>query len=175
MKSKKKVTLLTILSVLMLFGCTHRMIDFTIISSKNIDLSRAAEFTRGIERVKGKDTAYIILFIPTGAPHLKEAVDRAIEKVPGAVALVDGVVSHQSWHVLLMGAKSYIVEGSPLIDKSLISGKELPSNYMVSYYDHSRKEQRLVYLTKAEYWNVKTAIQKKDGKTLKEILLRNLL
>lgn len=174
MKSKRIVGLLGILFIFMLVGCTQRMIDFTIISSKNVDLSRAAEFTRGRERVEGKDTKYIIIFIPTGIPNMKEAVDRAIEKVPGAVALVDGVLTSVYWYVpLIMGANSYVVEGLPLIDKSLLSGKELPSNYMVSYYDCSRKEQRLVYLTEAEYLNVKIAIQEKDAKTLEEILLKN--
>ena len=173
MKSKKIIGLLGILFIFMLVGCTRRMIDFTIISSKNIDLSRAAEFTRGRERVMGRDTAYIIVFVPTGTPHVKEALDRAIEKVPGAVALVDGVVLSRSWYALVVGANSFIVEGTPLIDKSLLSGKELPSNYMISYYDDSKKEQRLVYLTKAEYLNVKIAIQEKDAKTLEEILLKN--
>lgn len=174
MKSRRMIRLLGVLSVLTLFACSQRLIDFTIISSKNVDLSKAAEFTRGRERVEGKDTKYIIIFIPTGIPNMKEAVDRAIEKVPGAVALVDGVLTAVNWYVpFIVGASSYVVEGLPLIDKSLISGEELRSNYMLSYYDCSRKEQRLVYLTKAEYLNVKNAIQKKDVKSLKEILVKN--
>jgi hypothetical protein len=153
-------------------GCTQRLTDFTVISSKNVDLSRAAEFKRGSERVEGKDTIYIILFIPTGIPNLKEAIDNAIEKVPGAVALVDGVVKIESWYFFI-GAQSYIVEGLPLIDRSLLSGQELPSNYIVGYYDESNKEEKIVYLTEAEFLDVKTAIKNKDAKTVKQILITN--
>lgn len=170
MKSTK--TALCILAICMLLGCTQRMFDFTIISSKNLDLSRAAEFTKGNERVEGKDTIYLILIFPTGIPNVKEAVDNAIEKVPGAVALLDGVVSFRQLFFILGGANSFIVEGTPLIDRSLISWQELPSNYMVSYYEPTKKEQIVVYLTKNEYCRVKNAIQRKDAKTIEGILLK---
>ncbi|MCX5698956.1 MAG: hypothetical protein NTX01_04585 [Candidatus Omnitrophica bacterium] len=43
--------------VVALSGCVsvNRIGDFTIISSKNIDLSRGANFKRGTTRVKGQD------------------------------------------------------------------------------------------------------------------------
>ena len=47
-------------------------------------------------------------------------MDRAIESQPGAVALVDGVVSFKSWIIpFIYGQQKYIVEGSPLIDPKL--------------------------------------------------------
>ncbi|MFH1673322.1 MAG: hypothetical protein ABIF87_07855 [Pseudomonadota bacterium] len=155
-------------------GCTQRLTDFTVISSKNVDLSRAAEFKRGSARVEGRDTTYIIIFFPTGIPNLKEAIDRAIEDVPGAVALVDGVVTFEHWYIpLIFGQQSYVVEGLPLIDRSLLSGQELPSNYIVSYYDESNNEQKVIYLTETEFSDVKTAIKNKDTKALKNILITN--
>jgi hypothetical protein len=77
-------------------GCTSRLVDFTIISTKNIDLSHAATFQRAQTRVEGRDVVHIILFIPTGIVNLKEAIDRAIGSVPGAVALVTTGVSLRS-------------------------------------------------------------------------------
>jgi hypothetical protein len=109
--------------LLALSGCTHRYIDFTAISSKNIDLSRGAEFVRGDARVTGTDKAHIIIFIPTGQPNAKEALDRAIESTPGAVALVDGVVSNSFWWIpYIYGQSSVVVEGTPLIDPRLLPG-----------------------------------------------------
>ena len=107
-------------ATLLLSGCTHRYIDFTAISSKNIDLTKGASFERGKARVIGEDSANIIVIIPTGTPNAKEALDRAIEKEPGAVALLDGVITHSSWYIpYIYGKTTITVEGTPLIDPSL--------------------------------------------------------
>ncbi|MCU0858149.1 MAG: hypothetical protein MUC65_07090 [Pontiellaceae bacterium] len=101
-------------------GCTTRLTDFTVISTKNVDWSRSQSFTRSPARVQGVDLTHIIIFIPTGVPDMKEAIDRAIESKPGSVALVDGVVYAKSWYIpYIYGRSSYVVEGSPLIDPAL--------------------------------------------------------
>jgi len=93
------------------------LVDFTAISTKNVDWSRATSFERGKARVKGKDIAHIIIVIPTGIPNMKEAVDRAIESVPGGVALLDGVLYHKWFYIPpLYGQSWYVIEGTPLID-----------------------------------------------------------
>jgi len=110
--------------VLVASGCTTRLTDFTVISTKNIEWSKAGTYKRATTRTTGKDTSYIIIFIPTGQPNMKEAIDRAIEPVPGAVALVDGVLYSNFWYIpYIYGESSYVVEGTPLIDPSLIGGK----------------------------------------------------
>ena len=104
--------------VVALSGCTtvNRICDFTIISSKNIDLSRDANFKRGTTRVKGEDMVSNSGFIPV-IPNMKTAIDKAIESTPGTVALLDGVISQKTttWRV------GYIVEGTPLIDPALLT------------------------------------------------------
>lgn len=118
----KKLTLLAA-AVVLLSGCTQRYIDFTTISSKNMDMSRGAEFERGTQRVVGEDKAHIIVFIPTGQPNAKEALDKAIESTPGAVALLDGVITHKFWWIpYIYGQSSIEVEGTPLIDPRLKPG-----------------------------------------------------
>lgn len=98
-------------------ACSQRMVDFTVISSKNIDLSRGADFKRLPTRIKGEDRKSIIIFIPTGIPNAKEAMDNAIESVPGAVGLVDGVITQNSWYIPYIYGQTWIeVEGTPLID-----------------------------------------------------------
>ena len=113
---------LFIISLLLLFcGCSYRMTDFTILSSKNIDLSKMDKYKRGKERVTGIDKIRVIIFIPTGMrSDLKEALDRAIEQTPGCVGLVDGVVHYTEWYIpFFYGELYYTVEGTPLIDPTM--------------------------------------------------------
>jgi hypothetical protein len=106
---------------LVLAGCTMRVTDFTLLSTKNVDLSRMDEMRRDPRRVEGVDSSQIIVIVPTKLrPDMKEAIDRAIESVPGGVALVDGVVSMTSWYIpLIYGEQSWTVEGSVLVDPAL--------------------------------------------------------
>ena len=116
----KKIIIITICMALV-SGCSTRITDFTFISSKNIDLSRGADFKRSTVRVKGEDRKSIVIFIPTGVPNVKEALDKAIESTPGAVGLVDGVITHYSWYIpYIYGESWYEVDGTPLIDPVLL-------------------------------------------------------
>jgi len=118
-------TILVSCAALILSGCSQRMVDFTIVSSKNIDLSHGADFKRSPTRVKGEDRKRIIIVIPTGIPNSKEAMDKAIESVPGAVGLVDGVITQHSWLIPCIYGENWIeVEGTPLIDPLLLKGNK---------------------------------------------------
>lgn len=156
----KKVSCLMIIVLcsISLLGCATRLVDFTIISTKNIDLARGADFKRGTSRIEGEDKVCIIIFIPTGVPNIKEAVDKAIEKVPGAIALLDGVVTSKGWWIpYIYGESSYVVEGTPLIDPKLYAGK-LPSNYIVSRLNKKGKVTGTRYLSKVEYDSIKKRV-----------------
>ncbi|MCX6967266.1 MAG: hypothetical protein NTZ46_05700 [Verrucomicrobia bacterium] len=123
----------------LLTGCTTRLTDFTIISTKNVDLSVIGRAKRGAARVEGKDLAHIIIFIPTGVPNMKEAIDRAIESVPGAVALVDGVLYQKFfWIPYIYGQTAYVVEGTPLINTAQASST-LPAQYLTASYNAQQK------------------------------------
>ncbi|MDO9160903.1 MAG: hypothetical protein Q8N35_06220 [Methylococcaceae bacterium] len=88
-----------------------------------MDLSRGADFTRSPNRTKGEDRKSIIILFPTGVPNAKEAMDKAIESVPGAVGLVDGVITQHSWYIPYIYGESWVeVEGTPLIDPALKKG-----------------------------------------------------
>lgn len=96
-------------------SCTHRLTDFTIISTKNVPIgTQPTNLVKANQRVKGIDKAHIILCIPFGVPNLKEAIDKAIEQYPGAIALADGVVKSKFMNFLFYGQSRYIVEGTPL-------------------------------------------------------------
>jgi len=154
----KKITLL-LLACFLLSSCAYRITDFTIISTKNVDLSNASSFTRGKTRNEGMDKAHIILTIPFGRPHLKEAIDRAIEATPGAVALVDGVVYSKSWWAILYGQTKIIVEGTPLMDPALASNEKVPE-YSIAKLDRDGNIKEVVEISKDEYLGMKNGIVK---------------
>lgn len=144
-----KVFILLFITIVFLTGCTQRVTDFTVISTKNVDLS-SKSLKRASERIVGEDPAYIILVFPVGTTHLKQAIDNTIEKVPGAVALVDGVVSFTSFYIpMIFGKQSYVVEGTPLIDQNILSS--LPSNYIISIYNDELKDFEVKYVSKEEF------------------------
>lgn len=108
--------LLIAITMVLVAGCSQRLVDFTMLSTKNMDLSRAGSYVRG-ERTTGEDRIPIIIFIPCGSPNLKEAIDNTIEDIPGCVGLVDGVVYTGGWYIpLIYGCQYITVEGTPLID-----------------------------------------------------------
>lgn len=106
-------------------GCKTRIVDFTMISTQNVPIdTEGVSFKKATQRVEGKDTKPIILWIPF-TPSMKEAIDDAIRKYPGAVALSDGVVYGKSWTCLLFGQNSYVVEGTPVYADKHNQEKEL--------------------------------------------------
>lgn len=114
-----------LLLTLLVSGCSTRMIDFTAISSKNMQLQIPPEAMG--ERVEAEDKQ-LWLFVVFGylpiqnRPNLKEAVDRAIESAgPGYDALVDGVVYQTFEYYLLAMRGGYKVVGTP-IKTSVMAG-----------------------------------------------------
>lgn len=103
---------------LVMTGCTTRILDFTVISSKNTNI-KVKDTAKG-DRVSGEDmVGYFIL--PFGQPQIKNAVDRAIEKAgPGYDALLDGVIFYKYNVFLIVGSFGYTVEGTPIKTSQLI-------------------------------------------------------
>ncbi len=118
MKKNHLKSVAAICIALVFQGCKTRIVDFTMISTQNVPIdTEGVSFKKATQRVEGKDTKPIILWFPF-SPSMKEAIDDAIRKYPGAVALSDGVVYGKSWTCLLFGQNSYVVEGTPVyVDK----------------------------------------------------------
>jgi hypothetical protein len=101
----KKLTLLaaTVTCAMLLSSCQQRLIDFTVISSKNVSL-RLPDDAKG-PRSTGKSMKMCT------RPQLKEAVDKAIENAgPGYDALIDGVIFVRNEFI----KQGYVVEGTPI-------------------------------------------------------------
>jgi len=110
---KKILTTLAITSALTLSGCSSRIADLTVASSKNVNLNSSGLVTGA--RIKDDDTVPIILF-PLGKPEIKEAVDNAIEQNKCAVGLTN-VVIDQTFFSFIVGFIAYEVEGNLIIDR----------------------------------------------------------
>ncbi|MCU8006850.1 MULTISPECIES: hypothetical protein [unclassified Shewanella] len=111
----KKIPLIALsLSLLAMSGCTVRVADLTVGSTKNFDLN-SGQLVKGT-RVTGEDS-YPVFIFPFGIPNVKTAMDRAIESDKCAVGLTDIVVTQLN-HSFLIGSIGFRVEGDLIIDKS---------------------------------------------------------
>lgn len=98
-------------------GCVTRLGDFTVGSTKNMDIKKTLHRTDETVRNVGVDVKQIIVLFPTGAPNVKEAMDEAIEKSPGAVGLSNVTVKYGWWFIpYIYGRFWYEVEGSPVYE-----------------------------------------------------------
>lgn len=96
---------------LLLSGCEQRIGDFTIISTKNVDLAnldiRPAQHEPEVE---GTDSKMIIIVWGTPA-SMEEAIDRAIEN-GGGTALADASLYAKFWYIpYLVGQREFRAEG----------------------------------------------------------------
>jgi len=80
---------LLIVTLLATSSCVNRIIDFTAISTKNVNVDANKK-----NRVKGEDCTNLLFgFIPLGKvnPNIKDSIDRALDVEKGDI-LLDGVV-----------------------------------------------------------------------------------
>ncbi len=162
----KKIIFLIPLIGMIFMSCTSRVIDYTLLSTKNVNFEGSKYFMKGPESVKGKDTVVYILVIPTSKLDIKEAINNAIEQVPGCVALSDVVVYQRTIPLILINTTSYIVKGTPIIDKRLLRNpkraSQLPSKYIYGVYNEKEKKFDISYLSKSEYEKLKQKLNITD-------------
>lgn len=108
----KKAMIAVMLGAVFASGCTMRIADMTVSSTKNYNIN-SAKFIKG-DRVKGEDKYPVIIF-PMGIPNVKTAMDNAIQQHRCAVALTDVVVSQLN-HSFLFGSIGYRIEGDLVLD-----------------------------------------------------------
>lgn len=108
-----KKILAVALGALLLSGCTIRVADMTVASTKNYNIN-SNKFVNG-KRVTGEDKNPVIIF-PLGIPNVKTAMDNAIQQDKCVVGLTDVVVSQLN-HSFLFGTFGWRVEGTQIIDR----------------------------------------------------------
>ncbi len=97
---------------LLIISCSTRQGSFTILSTKNAEISRVdlkrIDFSRN---TTGTDGRFWFLFIPfSSTPKLEEACDRCLEAGNGDF-MTNAVLYHTSWHVLLFGYDGWEIKG----------------------------------------------------------------
>ncbi len=137
-KGKTMKNFLVCMAVLCLTGCVNRIGDFTVASTKNIDIKRTLHVVDSTRRVRGIDRKHMILFIPLGIPNIKEAMDNAEEKAPKCVGLSD-VTLKAGWFYIpyVYGQFWYDVEGNPVFEAQ----DGIPENFIEKTKKTTPKQQ----------------------------------
>ncbi len=151
------VAVVLLACVTLAVSCTKQILNCTVVSTVNLDLSRAASFKRGATPARGQDIAHLIILIPTGSPHLETAIDRAIKSVPGCIALVDVRATQSWWYVPYVYGRFWItVEGTPLIDPKLSLLQT--GNYFVTEMDPSGHVKQTRVVSEVEFDSIRRGL-----------------
>ena len=113
---RKLFVAVALISLVFLFGgCRSRMGDYTVLTTKNIDLTSFSSHSDSTGTpVEGVDEKHIIFVFPTGIPNIKEAVDDALEK-GNAYMLTDAVLYYEYFYIpYIYGNSKYVVKGIPI-------------------------------------------------------------
>lgn len=167
-------------------SCTHRLTDFTVISTKNMPIGSgySSNIAKADKRVEGKDGKLMILGIPLGTPNLKQAIDNAFESYPGAIGLADGVVKSTGWFALLVGKTGYKVEGTPIYEikdggDNRLNGLQMSQSNEVMVFFHEVKSGESIADVAKNYgvtvadiikWNNLTSTDLTKGTKLKVLV-----
>lgn len=100
-----------IAAMITICGCSTRLGDMSIISSRTVNLDNVnLDSLPQTRNVEGEDRRFIFLFIPFGSPQLENAIDDALEKGGGDL-MMDAVISSEVWWFLI-GQSALIVKGT---------------------------------------------------------------
>lgn len=114
----KKIIILA-LATIILTSCNQNLFNFTIVSTKSIDLEKLSSFKKSAEKVTGEDKTSIIIIIPTKSVKIDQAITNTIDAIPGCVALMDGTVYSKLWFIpYIYGEHKIVIEATPIIDPS---------------------------------------------------------
>lgn len=107
----KKLSIIFVVAALG-FGCSVRQTGFTVISTKNVELSRIdLKETNVVRNQTGKDSRLWLLFIPlSGNPKLEDAVNMCLKNGEGDF-IINPIVRSTGWSLLLFSYGSWHIKG----------------------------------------------------------------
>ena len=159
----KKILALASVALLAMgiIGCSSMQVEelgrFTIISSKNVDLSRLGQMQRSSQKVETQKFNAKGAFIKDAKLsenyQLENALDSALEQIPGAVALIDAKVEY--FHSKSVGKEQwgYKMEGTALIDTSLVGEYTVMPENGTIYFVSDEASGKVTLLSETEYNN----------------------
>jgi hypothetical protein len=104
-------TLVVFASLVMLSGCSSRMADLTLVSTKNLGSTNLSLSSKSGKRERAEDCKFSLLGIPFGIPSLETAVDKALQAGNGTV-MIDEVTEEKTTWVVLGNINCIVVEGT---------------------------------------------------------------
>lgn len=144
----KKIPILLFTSII-LTSCSQDLFNFTIVSTKNIELEKLSSLKKATKKTIGEDKASIIILIPTKKVKIDKAISNTIDAIPGCVALLDGSVITKFWYIpYIYGKQKIVIEATPLIDPAV--SKTLPK-YGKIYLDKKGKLKSMESVSAAEF------------------------
>jgi hypothetical protein len=93
-------------------ACTARLGDLTLATTKNVMISSFNPSTMHSVSTRGSDCKAMILFIPTGVPNFKNAIDDALQRAGGANFMTDLVMTQKFWTAIVYGETCIIATGN---------------------------------------------------------------
>ena len=106
------------ITAVVLSGCVNRLGDFTVMSTKNMDIKRTLHSVDTSKRLTGEDTVLYFIF-PWGTPNLEEAIDNAIEKDRRAVGLSNVTLKSFIYGLVpFLAITGFEVEGNAVYEKT---------------------------------------------------------
>ena len=90
-----KKLMLCLLGILLL-GCSTRLGDFTVLSTRNVEIG--GDYILVERNVEGEDVVPIIIFFPLCIPNLENAIDDALKSVGGDL-ITDAVLKYNYWYI----------------------------------------------------------------------------
>jgi hypothetical protein len=154
-----KKTLFAISISIILTSCSQSIFNFTLISTKNIEIEKLSFLKKSSEKAKGEDKAHIIVVIPSKTVKIDQAITNTIDKIPGCIALVDGVVTSKLWYIpYLYGQQRIVIEATPLIDTSLVKSSKL-TKYGKIFLNKKGEIKSFQAISDVEFLNQKNKIK----------------
>ena len=173
---KACIACITVCTIFAMASCKSHMGSFTIMTTRPVDFAQLKNAKKVPER-KGENLAFWFGIFPVVSTSIQGAVEDAISKVPGGIALIDGSMYSYLLYAVLVIRSGYIVEGTVLVDArnaQAPTGGRM-SDYMVSMPETETGEVRLFYLNKEDHFRAKEELRLKNVKKAKSIILAGKL
>ncbi|MGY5353431.1 hypothetical protein [Wenyingzhuangia sp. IMCC45467] len=147
---KKKLLIISL--SLFLVSCSQRLHDFTLISTKNIELNELNNLRKSEKRISNEDKTHVIVFIPTKQTKIENAIDKIIENTPGCIALLDVVIHSKFWWIpYIYGQQKFVVEATPLIKENYNSTTSNLPNFGKIYLTKEGNIEKIVSISESEF------------------------
>jgi len=163
----KKIIILAVISVF-ITGCSQSLFNFTLVSTKSIELDELSSLKKSPKKVTGEDKASLIIIIPTATIKIDQAITNTINAVPGCVALMDGVVYSKFWWIpYIYGEQKFVIEATPLIDPSYAETYNNIPRYGKVIINKEGNVNSIESISEAKYLDEKNKIVQNSSKKKK--------